>query len=67
MQARNPAVLEAMECLGGNGYVEKAMLGRFYREAPANDIWDGSANVIYLDVLHAVSRDPHSRHAVLDY
>ena len=49
-----PLAVEAMECLGGNGYVEEAPLARLYREAPLNGIWEGSANVICLDALRAV-------------
>ncbi|WP_173931606.1 acyl-CoA dehydrogenase family protein [Chelativorans sp. Marseille-P2723] len=53
-----PAVTyEAMECLGGNGYVEEAPLARFYREAPVNAIWEGSGNVMALDVLRVLSRN----------
>jgi putative acyl-CoA dehydrogenase len=48
---------EAMECLGGNGYVEDGILARHYREAPVNAIWEGSGNVMCLDVLRALSRD----------
>ena len=49
-----PALLyEAMECLGGNGYVEEGALARLYREAPVNAIWEGSGNVMALDVLRA--------------
>ena len=56
---RTPAVaLEAMECLGGNGYVEEGALARLYREAPVNGIWEGSGNVICLDVLRAMARSP---------
>jgi len=55
-----PVAVEAMECLGGNGYVEEAPLARLYREAPLNGIWEGSANVICLDVLRAVARSPQS-------
>ncbi|UUP15827.1 acyl-CoA dehydrogenase family protein [Nitratireductor thuwali] len=47
---------EAMECLGGNGYVEETPLARHYREAPVNAIWEGSGNVMALDVLRVVSR-----------
>jgi putative acyl-CoA dehydrogenase len=47
---------EAMECLGGNGYVEESLLPRLYREAPVNAIWEGSGNVMCLDVLRALSR-----------
>jgi putative acyl-CoA dehydrogenase len=51
-------VYEALECLGGNGYVEESIAGRLYREAPLNAIWEGSGNVIALDVLRAIGRDP---------
>jgi putative acyl-CoA dehydrogenase len=51
---------EAMECLGGNGYVEDSGMPRLYREAPLTSIWEGSGNVISLDVLRALSRSPHS-------
>jgi putative acyl-CoA dehydrogenase len=50
-------VAEALECLGGNGYVEESALPRLYRDAPLNSIWEGSGNVQCLDVLRAVSRD----------
>ncbi len=49
---------EAMECLGGNGYVEEAPLARYYREAPVNAIWEGSGNVMALDVLRVLRRAP---------
>ncbi len=56
---RLPAyVAECMECLGGNGYVEDWPLASLYREAPLNGIWEGSANVICLDVLRSLQRDP---------
>jgi putative acyl-CoA dehydrogenase len=55
-----PLVAEALECLGGNGYVEESMLPRLYREAPLNSIWEGSGNVICLDVLRAMARSPES-------
>jgi putative acyl-CoA dehydrogenase len=55
-----PVAVEAMECLGGNGYVEEAPLARLYREAPLNGIWEGSANVICLDALRALARSPES-------
>ena len=51
-------IAEAMECLGGIGYVEEAPLARLYREAPVNSIWEGSGNVICLDVLRALARHP---------
>lgn len=47
---------EAMECLGGNGYVEEAPLARHYREAPLNAIWEGSGNVMALDVMRVLER-----------
>jgi putative acyl-CoA dehydrogenase len=56
-------VAEAMECLGGNGYVEDAQLARLYREAPLNGIWEGSGNVICLDVLRAMQKTPGARDA----
>jgi putative acyl-CoA dehydrogenase len=63
---RNPAVaLEAMECLGGNGYVEEAPLARLYREAPVNGIWEGSSNVICLDVLRSIQREPETLEALV--
>jgi putative acyl-CoA dehydrogenase len=49
---------EAMECLGGNGYVEDSILPRLYREAPVNAIWEGSGNVQCLDVLRAFHKSP---------
>ncbi|CAO5164975.1 putative acyl-CoA dehydrogenase AidB [Frankia sp. AiPs1] len=51
-------VVEALECLGGNGYVEESGMPRLYREAPLNGIWEGSGNVNALDVLRALSREP---------
>jgi putative acyl-CoA dehydrogenase len=59
------AVGEALECLGGNGYVEDSGLPRLYREAPLNSIWEGSGNVIALDVLRALGRQPESVAAFL--
>ena len=58
-------VYEAMECLGGNGYVEETALARLYREAPLNAIWEGSGNVMCLDVLRALSREGEAARAVL--
>jgi putative acyl-CoA dehydrogenase len=58
-------VREALECLGGNGYVEESILPRLYREAPVNAIWEGSGNVIALDVLRAMARSPHGLEAFL--
>jgi putative acyl-CoA dehydrogenase len=51
---------EALECLGGNGYVEDSGMPRLYREAPLNSVWEGSGNVNALDVLRAMAREPES-------
>jgi putative acyl-CoA dehydrogenase len=51
-------VAEALECLGGNGYVEESVLPLLYREAPLNSVWEGSGNVNALDVLRALNREP---------
>jgi len=58
---------EAMEVFGGNGYVETGPMGRLFREAPVNSIWEGSGNVMCLDVLRAISRNPDDAHLVLDH
>jgi putative acyl-CoA dehydrogenase len=56
---RAPGMIgEALECLGGPGYIEECIMPRLYREAPINSIWEGSGNVICLDVLRAMQRDP---------
>ena len=55
---------ESMEVLGGNGYAEENPLPRFYREAPVNSIWEGSGNVMCLDVLRALAREPAARDAL---
>ena len=63
---RGPAhAAEALECLGGNGYVEESGLPRIYREQPLLSIWEGSGNVIALDVLRAIRREPESLEAFL--
>ncbi|MBW4331371.1 acyl-CoA dehydrogenase family protein [Stakelama sp. CBK3Z-3] len=63
---RNPAfVFECMECLGGAGYVEEGPMPRLYREAPLNAIWEGSGNVIALDVLRTLAKQPDSREAYI--
>jgi putative acyl-CoA dehydrogenase len=59
-------VYEAMECLGGNGYVEESPLPRLYREAPVNAIWEGSGNVMCLDVLRAMAHDAGGAQHLLD-
>ncbi|MDT8879434.1 acyl-CoA dehydrogenase family protein [Halomonas saccharevitans] len=62
---RTPGFMaEAMECLGGIGYVEETPLARLYREAPVNSIWEGSGNVICLDLLRVMARHPASLAAV---
>ena len=56
---------EALECLGGAGYVEESIMPRLFRESPLNSIWEGSGNVICLDVLRALSRQPHTGEAFM--
>ena len=56
---------EALECLGGDGYVEESVLPRLYREAPLNSIWEGSGNVAALDVLRIARRQPEAVEAFL--
>jgi putative acyl-CoA dehydrogenase len=56
---------EALECLGGNGYVEESGMPRLYREAPLNSIWEGAGNVTALDVLRALARTPAAADALL--
>jgi putative acyl-CoA dehydrogenase len=56
---------EALECLGGNGYVEESLMPRLYRDAPLNSIWEGSGNVAALDVLRALAREPEALPAFL--
>lgn len=60
-----PTVAEALECLGGNGYVEESGLPRLLRESPLNSIWEGSGNVQALDVLRAIQREPQALNAFL--
>ena len=59
-----PFVIEALECLGGAGYVEESILPRLYRQAPLNSIWEGSGNIQCLDVLRALAREPATREAL---
>lgn len=61
-----PLVAEAMECLGGNGYVEELPLARLYREVPVNAIWEGSGNVMALDVLRVLQREPDIAETVME-
>jgi putative acyl-CoA dehydrogenase len=63
---RSPVFVgEALECLGGNGYVEDSGMPRLYREAPLYGIWEGSGNVICLDILRALTREPATLDAVV--
>ena len=64
-KATPPLVAEALECIGGNGYVEESVLPRLFRESPLNSIWEGAGNVQALDVLRAFERQPESLDAVL--
>jgi putative acyl-CoA dehydrogenase len=59
-------VAECMECHGGGGYVEEWPIARFYRQAPLNGIWEGSGNVICLDVIRAFARNPEAQSVLLD-
>ncbi len=64
---RGPAhAAEALECLGGNGYVEESGMPRVYRQLPLLSIWEGSGNVVCLDVLRALHREPETLEALLD-
>jgi putative acyl-CoA dehydrogenase len=64
---RAPATIaEALECLGGNGYVETSILPRLYREAPVNSIWEGSGNVVCLDALRTLTREPGAQDVFLE-
>ena len=56
-------VAEALECLGGNGYVEESGMPLLFRESPLNSVWEGSGNVNALDVLRALSREPEALNA----
>ena len=59
-------VAEALECHGGNGFIEDHLMARLYREAPLNGIWEGSGNVICLDVIRSMQRQPDSVGVFLD-
>ena len=60
-----PLAAEALECLGGNGYVEEAPMAQFYRDIQIGTVWEGSGNVIALDVLRALEREPDGALAFL--
>ena len=55
-----------MECLGGNGYVEEGLAARVYRELPLNAIWEGSGNVMALDLLRVLQREPETVEIVME-
>jgi len=61
-----PHAVEALEVLGGNGFVEDSSMPRLLRDSPLNSIWEGSGNVIALDVLRVMAKEPRSFEAVLD-
>ena len=61
-----PVVAEALECLGGSGYVEDSGMPRLFKESPLNSIWEGSGNVICLDVLRAIFKEPESLEAYFE-
>ncbi len=61
-----PVVVEALECHGGNGFIEDHLMARLYREAPLNGIWEGTGNVVCLDVLRSIRRYPDCVPALLD-
>lgn len=58
---------EALECIGGNGYVEESVMPRLYRDVPVNAIWEGSGNIQALDVLRAMQKEPRSIEALMNY
>jgi len=64
-KATPPLVAEALECIGGNGYVEESVLPRLHRESPLNSLWEGAGNINALDLLRAAAREPESVEALL--
>ena len=65
LQAGPGHAAEALECLGGNGFVEESGMPLLYRDAPLNSIWEGSGNVAALDVLRAMVKEPDGLPAFL--
>jgi putative acyl-CoA dehydrogenase len=61
-----PLAAEALECLGGNGYIEEAPMAQFYRDIELGTVWEGSGNVVALDVLRAMAKEPEGLVAFLD-
>ncbi|MBF5007019.1 acyl-CoA dehydrogenase family protein [Diaphorobacter caeni] len=65
--SRAPAIAyEALQCHGGNGFIEENPMARLYREAPLNSVWEGTANMMCMDVRRAMQRTPETRDALLD-
>ncbi len=65
--SRVPAVVcEALQCHGGNGFIEENPIARLYREAPLNSVWEGTANMMCMDVRRAMLKDPRTREAFFD-
>ncbi|MPM73545.1 hypothetical protein SDC9_120527 [bioreactor metagenome] len=64
--SRAPAIAyEALQCHGGNGFIEENPMARLYREAPLNSVWEGTANMMCMDVRRAMQRTPETRDALL--
>lgn len=61
-----PLIFEAMECMGGNAYVEELPIARLFRDAPVNAIWEGPGNILALDVLRVLQREPDLARVVVD-
>lgn len=65
--SRAPAIAsEALQCHGGNGFIEENPMARLFRESPLNSVWEGTANMMCMDVRRAMQRDPNTRAAVMD-
>ncbi|MFM9500555.1 acyl-CoA dehydrogenase family protein, partial [Streptomyces galilaeus] len=65
--SRAPAIAnEALQCHGGNGFIEESPMARVYREAPLNSIWEGTANMMCMDVRRAVTKDARTAEALFD-
>jgi putative acyl-CoA dehydrogenase len=58
-------VVEALECHGGNGFIEESPIARLYREAPLNAIWEGTSNMMCMDILRAFQREPRTKDAFM--
>jgi putative acyl-CoA dehydrogenase len=65
--SRAPSIAyEALQCHGGNGFIEEGPMARLYREAPLNSVWEGTANMMCMDVRRAMAKDPHTIQALFD-